>query len=219
MERDTIILVALASLSLLASACGDQTAGAAADTPAAAPSAASLAAPSGDSLTITRAGARPVQPGSAERVTGSVRIEPRFAATDSSRAAASSVSFGPGARTAGPEGSPMWMTVGERRFAITLTDNAAARAFAARLPLTLNMDELNGNEKHAELREALPANASRPGTIRNGDLMLYGTNTLVVFYATFNSTYSYTRLGRVDDPAELPQALGRRGVRVVFSKD
>ncbi len=113
----------------------------------------------------------------------------------------------------------MWMTVGERRFAITLTDDAAARAFAARLPLTLNMSELNGNEKHADLPDALPANASRPGTIRNGDLMLYGTNTVVVFYATFNSSYAYTRLGRVDDPAGLPQALGRRGVRVVFSRD
>ena len=113
----------------------------------------------------------------------------------------------------------MLMTVGERRFAITLTDNAAARAFAAQLPLTLDMSELNGNEKHAELPAALPANAKRPGVIRNGDLMLYGTKTLVVFYATFNSSYSYTRLGCVDDPADLSQALGRRGVRVVFSND
>lgn len=113
----------------------------------------------------------------------------------------------------------MWMTVGERRFAITLTDNAAARAFAAQLPLTLDMEELNGNEKHAQLPQALPANASRPGTIHTGDLMLYGTTTLVMFYETFNSSYSYTRLGRVDDPADLPQALGPRGVRVVFSKD
>jgi predicted MFS family arabinose efflux permease len=116
-----------------------------------------------------------------------------------------------------PGESRMWMTVGERRFAITLADNPAARAFAAQLPLTLDMSELNGNEKHAELREALPANASRPGTIRNGDLMLYGANTLVLFYDTFDSSYPYTRLGRVDDPAGLPQALGRRGVRVVFS--
>ena len=118
-----------------------------------------------------------------------------------------------------PEESRMWLTVGERRFAITLTDNAAARAFAELLPLTLDMAELNGNEKHVSLPEALPANASRPGTIRNGDLMLYGSNTLVVFYLTFDSSYSYTRLGRVDDPAGLAQALGRRGVRVVFSKD
>jgi hypothetical protein len=81
------------------------------------------------------------------------------------------------------------------------------------------MSELNGNEKHGDLPKALPSNASRPGTIRNGDLMLYGTDSLVVFYVTFNSSYSYTRLGRVDDPAGLAQALGPRGVRVVFSKD
>ena len=113
----------------------------------------------------------------------------------------------------------MWMTIGERRFAITLSDNAAARAFAAQLPLTLDMSELNGNEKHGELPKALPANTSRPGTIRNGDLMLYGSDTLVVFYLTFNSSHSYTRLGRVDNPDGLAQALGPRGVRVFFSKD
>jgi hypothetical protein len=117
------------------------------------------------------------------------------------------------------EESRMWMTVGERRFGITLTDNAAARALAAQLPLTLDSSELNGNEKHAVVPNALPADASRPGTIRNGDLMLYGTDTLVVFYSTFRSSYSYTRLGRVDDPSDLPEALGSRGVRVVFSKD
>jgi hypothetical protein len=116
------------------------------------------------------------------------------------------------------EESHMWMTVGERRFAITLSDNAAARELGARLPLSVEMSELNGNEKHAELAKALPADASRPGTIRNGDLMLYGTTTLVVFYSTFDSSYSYTRLGRVDDPTGLAEALGSRGVRVVFSK-
>jgi hypothetical protein len=81
------------------------------------------------------------------------------------------------------------------------------------------MSELNGNEKYAGLPKALPADASRPGTIRNGDLMLYGTDTLVIFYSTFQSSYSYTRLGQVDGPSDLPQALGRRGVRVVFSKE
>lgn len=111
----------------------------------------------------------------------------------------------------------MWMTVGERRFAITLTNTPAARAFAAQLPLTLDMADLNGNEKHAELPKALPVHASRPGTIRQGDLMLYGASTLVVFYLTFDSSYSYTRLGRVDDPAGLVQALGQRAVQINFS--
>jgi hypothetical protein len=117
-----------------------------------------------------------------------------------------------------PEESRMWMTVGERRFAITLTKNAAARAFAAQLPLTLDMADLNGNEKHAELPKALPTAASQPGTIRQGDLMLYGSSTLVVFYVTFDSSYSYTRLGRVDDADGLAQALGQRAVRINFSE-
>jgi len=125
----------------------------------------------------------------------------------------------PGVTSAPPEALRMWMTVGERRFAVTLTDNAATRALAAQLPLTLDMSELNGNEKHGDLPKPLPANASRPGTIRNGDLMLYGADTLVVFYLTFQSSYSYTRLGRVDAPSDLAGALGPRGVRVRFSKD
>ena len=61
-----------------------------------------------------------------------------------------------GAVSAQPEELRMWMTVGERRFAVTLTDNAAARAFAAQLPLTLDMSELNGNEKHADLPNPYP---------------------------------------------------------------
>jgi len=124
-----------------------------------------------------------------------------------------------GASSNRSEGSRVWMSVGERRFAITLNDSAAAGAFAALLlPLTLDMEELNGNEKHAELPTPLPAKASQPGTIRNGDVMLYGSKTLVVFYKTFESSYPYTRLGRVDDPTHLAQALGPRGVRVTLSR-
>lgn len=132
---------------------------------------------------------------------------PAVAGPDASRASANH-----------PEEVRMWMTVGERRFAITLADTDAARAFAAQLPLTLDMAELNGNEKHADLSQALPTDASRPGTIHNGDLMLYGSNTVVVFYETFRSSYAYTRLGRVDDPSELSRVLGRRSTRVIFSE-
>jgi len=117
------------------------------------------------------------------------------------------------------EKSRMWMTVGEQRFAITLADNAAARTFVTLLPLTLEMSDLNSNEKYASLPGALPTNASKPGTIHAGDLMLYGTDTLVVFYSTFESTYAYTRLGRVDDNANLAQVLGRHAVNVMFSQN
>jgi len=113
----------------------------------------------------------------------------------------------------------IWMTVDARRFAVTLADNDAARAFVSQLPLTLDMPDLNGNEKHVKLPKALPTNTTRPGTIRTGDLMLWGADTLVVFYLTFDSPYSYTRLGRIEEAAALPQALGRGQVRVTFAKE
>ncbi len=46
--------------------------------------------------------------------------------------------------------------------------------------------DLNGNEKHDRLPRSLPSNAAGPGTIRAGDVLLYGNDTLVVFYETFS---------------------------------
>jgi hypothetical protein len=120
-------------------------------------------------------------------------------------------------QTANSQESRIWMTVGERRFAVTLAGTPAARAFAAMLPLTLDMPDLNANEKHVRLPAALPANANVPGTLRAGDLMLYGTTTLVLFYVTFDSPYSYTRIGKVDDHEGLAAALGRGEARIAFT--
>ena len=117
------------------------------------------------------------------------------------------------------ENTTMWMTVGQQRFGISLEDNPTTRELVARLPLSLDMTELHSNEKYATLDHPLPTQAYRPGTIHNGDLLLYGTDTLVVFYQTFTSSYSYSRLGRIDNPAGLAKALGRDDVRVSFSVD
>ena len=119
----------------------------------------------------------------------------------------------------GMENTKMWMTVGQQRFAISLEDTPTTRAFVTRLPLSLNMADLHNNEKYATLQPSLPTQAYRPGTLHNGDLLLYGADTLVVFYKTFTSSYSYSRVGRIDNPAGLANALGRDDVRVTFSVD
>ena len=76
------------------------------------------------------------------------------------------------------------------------------------------MNELNGNEKYHYLSTSLPTAAYQPGTIHAGDLMLYGNNCVVLFYETFNSSYSYTRLGAIDDPSGLAAALGSGNVNL-----
>ena len=113
-------------------------------------------------------------------------------------------------------GNKMKIRIGSNTFNATLFDNATATAFEAMLPLTLDMDELNGNEKKYDLAKSLPTDSSNPKRINNGDLMLWGSNTLVLFYKTFPTTYSYTRLGKVEDPSGLQAAVGSGSVKVTF---
>lgn len=119
--------------------------------------------------------------------------------------------------SAEPAEPVLTVTVGERVFTATLSDTEAASEFAAMLPLTLSMSELNGNEKYAYLDTALTTGAYAPGTIHAGDILLYGDNCAVLFYETFSSSYRYTPLAVLDDPAGLAAAVGSGDVTVTFA--
>ena len=112
--------------------------------------------------------------------------------------------------------TPIKIIIGSKTFTATLADSETGEAFAALLPLSVTMNELNGNEKYHYLSSSLPTAAYQPGTIHAGDLMLYGNNCVVLFYETFNSSYSYTRIGAIDNPSGLAEALGVGNVSVRF---
>jgi hypothetical protein len=113
-------------------------------------------------------------------------------------------------------GSKLRITIGSSIFRASLYDNATAKAFTAMLPLSLSMSELNGNEKLYDFQSTLPSNASDPGGIQNGDIMLYGNRTLVLFYKSFSTSYTYTRIGKVEDVSGYAAALGSGSVRITF---
>ena len=111
--------------------------------------------------------------------------------------------------------------IGSKTFHATLLDNPTVTAFKSRLPLTVSMSELNGNEKLYNFTANLPTNASNPRTLNTGDLMIYSSNVLVLFYKSFATSYSYTRLGKIADPSGLEATLvasaaGSGNVTVTF---
>ena len=107
--------------------------------------------------------------------------------------------------------------IGDKEFTAHLLDNPTAIALKAMLPLTFNMTELNENEKYFRLSKNLPTKESNPGTIQSGDLMLYGSNTFVLFYKSFSTSYSYTKVGKIRNTAGLVSAVGKGNVTVSIS--
>jgi hypothetical protein len=106
--------------------------------------------------------------------------------------------------------------IGSETFTATLYENPTVAAFKAMLPLAVEMTELNGNEKYFHLATDLPVDAAKPGTIQAGDLMLWESRTLVLFYKTFRTSYSYTKLGRIDNASGLATTVGSGSVTVRF---
>ncbi len=106
------------------------------------------------------------------------------------------------------------IVIEEKIYKIKLEDNETVRSFINVLPQELDMQELNGNEKYAYLDITLPVTPVNPERINIGDVMLYGNNCLVVFYKSFNTSYSYVKIGHIDN---LPD-LGKGNIKVKIEK-
>ncbi|MFC0470729.1 cyclophilin-like fold protein [Halalkalibacter kiskunsagensis] len=108
------------------------------------------------------------------------------------------------------------ITIGDEVFLARLYDNQTTQALIEILPLSIDMEDLHRNEKFYYLSDRLPTDSERSGVINGGDIMLYGDNCLVLFYETFSSSYSYTRLGYIEDVERFAQAVGDGNINVVF---
>ena len=114
------------------------------------------------------------------------------------------------------EANGMQIAVGDKQFPVNLESSDTVTALTEMLPLTLDMSELNGNEKYYYLDTSLPSSPEKVGHISEGDIMLYGDSCLVVFYESFDTSYSYTKIGHISDTSGLADALGKDDVTVTF---
>lgn len=111
----------------------------------------------------------------------------------------------------------MNVQVGTENFTATLEDNEAAAAFAELMkeePVVIQMSDYSGFEKVGSLGTSLPASNSQI-TTQAGDIVLYNNSQIVIFYGS--NSWSYTRLGRIDDLTGWEEALGSGDVAVTFS--
>ena len=111
----------------------------------------------------------------------------------------------------------MKVQVGDAVFSATLEENEAVASFVEMMrenPVSIQMSDYSGFEKVGSLGTNLPASNSQT-TTHAGDIVLYNENQIVIFYGS--NSWSYTRLGHVDDLTGWEEALGSGDVTVTFS--
>jgi Uncharacterized conserved protein len=112
------------------------------------------------------------------------------------------------------------LRINGKDFPAKLYQTETTKSIMQKLPLSITMSELNGNEKYYYFSENFPTQTERVSSIHAGDLKLYGSSCLVLFYESFSTSYSYTSLGYVENLDGLAEALGTGSVHVdVFNSE
>ena len=115
------------------------------------------------------------------------------------------------------EDAALKITVGDYELLATFEENSSAEEFRdllAQGPITVEMEDYGGFEKVGPLGTTLTRNDTQI-TTQPGDVILYQGDQLTIYYGT--NTWSFTRLAKIDDPADLQEKLGEGRVQVTFS--
>ena len=111
----------------------------------------------------------------------------------------------------------MNVQVGTYTFTATLEDNDAVRELTEMMqagPVTINMSDYSGFEKVGPLGKSLTTSNSQTVTTA-GDIVLYNGNNIVMFYGS--NSWSYTRIGKIDDLTDWTAALGSGDITAIFT--
>ena len=111
----------------------------------------------------------------------------------------------------------MNVQVGTYTFTATLEDNDAVRELTEMMqagPVTINMSDYSGFEKVGPLGKSLTTSNSQTVTTA-GDIVLYNGNNIVMFYGS--NSWSYTRIGKIDDLTAWTAALGSGDITAIFT--
>ncbi|NEW66869.1 hypothetical protein H1220_05105 [Carnobacteriaceae bacterium zg-84] len=98
-------------------------------------------------------------------------------------------------------------------------DNASTRSLMEDVSegdMVISMSRYGGNEQVGSLRKQYRSN-DKQMTTHNGDIVLYNSNNLVVFYGS--NSWAYTKLGKIDLPEqEVTDLLSNEDVIITIKK-
>ena len=103
-----------------------------------------------------------------------------------------------------------YIKIGDKEFPFTLKDTAVANELKAKFPLEVDMTNLNGNEIYYNFDSSFTTNTKSVGTINIGDIYLYQSDCLVLFYKTFTTSYQYSEIGSLSSTDGLAEAIGSK---------
>ena len=112
----------------------------------------------------------------------------------------------------------MNVQIGDYNFTATLENNPAVEELLDMMkegPVTIQMEDYSGFEKVGSLGRSLTTSNSQTTTVA-GDIVLYNGNNIVMFYGS--NSWSYTRIGKIDDLSDWEKALGSGSITAVFTQ-
>ena len=112
----------------------------------------------------------------------------------------------------------MNIQIDNKTFTVIVENNKTVKELYQKLPITLEMSDLNNNEKYCYLDFTLPTDSKSVKNIKKGDVMLFGNSCLVIFYKSFTTSYSYTKIGHIENPADIETILGKKDIKVVLTE-
>lgn len=94
-----------------------------------------------------------------------------------------------------PEEEIMKLEIDKNVLDVTWNDNASVTALNEIKPLTINMHLYGGFEQVGSIGQSIVSDDKKI-TTKPGDIVLYSSNQIVVFFGT--NTWSYTKLGHIN---------------------
>ena len=109
-----------------------------------------------------------------------------------------------------PEEEIMKLEIDENVLDVSWNNNASVTALNEIKPLTINMHLYGGFEQVGSIGQSIVSD-DKEITTKPGDIVLYSSNQIVVFFGT--NTWSYTKLGHINlSESELNTLLNKSNV-------